>query len=653
MSSNKILTPYLIHFSFIQDEVIEKSDLISGLLPLFAPLLDEKNGTIFNSQLFSEKVKVAYGLDIHPYVSEHIAIKMISKGWLKRDNDIIYHTGHVEKFKNHNKQADLFDSLVAKFEETHLSIYPEDSSSEINFADDLYDRMALNVLDEEQLPALSIRLNYSFSRFIISSKNCPEYSTAINELYAGILISQVILSLKEPASKDDINFKGTTFIIDTPVLLSLLGLHGPTEEKTASDFISLLSSTGAILTTTDLYKNEVIDTVRAALENYRNGGIRKSKVDRALFLDNKIKVLCQSVLHNFDSSLKHVGLSPSNIINVSLSSVKAKMIQEKIYSKLNPNQNTKARDVDARCITTVVINNATKREASISKYKNIFISSNQDVINRANSALIEAALINNHDSKFILSERKLATLLWLKIGDKSKKLDATHLLSSCLKVTNYIKFQYEDFLRKIDENKENRMILGLLNSDTLLDDFIDITHADTRFLRDDNIQYYLDEIINKKAEVESEKVKRAYKQKVVSIHKQSEDLLAAAQKDTQQALQDKKIITDERNKLIEKVKHIEEHMHGLIQEEIKKATNDTRNIIIFIKLLIILLFTVLGYFNNVIIESQTMRTIIGVALGLLMTWVIPDEIFNKTIGTRMNSKLEMKIEQIKQRYQME
>ncbi len=103
MSSNKILTPYLIHFSFIQDEVIENSDLISGLLPLFAPLLEEKNGTIFNSQLFSKKVKIAYGLDIHPYVSEHIAIKMISKGWLRRDNDIIYHTGNVEKFKEHDK----------------------------------------------------------------------------------------------------------------------------------------------------------------------------------------------------------------------------------------------------------------------------------------------------------------------------------------------------------------------------------------------------------------------------------------------------------------------------------------------------------------------------------------------------------------------
>ncbi len=116
------------------------------------------------------------------------------------------------------------------------------------------------------------------------------------------------------------------------------------------------------------------------------------------------------------------------------------------------------------------------------------------------------------------------------------------------------------------------MILGLLNSDTLLDDFIDITHADTRFLRDDNIQYYLDEIINRKAEVEAEKVKRAYKQKVVSIHRQSEDLVAAAQKDTKQALQEKNIITDERNKLIARVKHIEEHMHGLIQQEIEKVT---------------------------------------------------------------------------------
>ena len=467
------------------------------------------------------------------------------------------------------------------------------------------------------------------------------------------MISQVVLSLKEPASKDDIDFKGTTFIIDTPVLLSLLGLHGPTEEKAASDFISLLRSTGAILTTTDLYKNENIDTVKVALENYRIGNVRKSKVDRALFLDKKIKVLCQSVLHNFDSSLKHVGLSPSNIINVSLSSVKAKMIQEKIYSKLNPNQNTKARDVDARCITTVVINNAIKCEASISRYKNIFISSNQDVIYRANNALIEAGIINNHDSKFILSERKLATLLWLKIGDKSKKLDAAHLLSSCLKVTNYIKFQYEDFLRKIDENKENRMILGLLNSDTLLDDFIDITHADTRFLRDDNIQYYLDEIINRKAEVEAEKVKRAYKQKVVSIHRQSEDLVAAAQKDTKQALQEKNIITDERNKLIARVKHIEEHMHGLIQQEIEKVTCDTKNIITFIKLMIILMFTGLGYFNNAVIESQIMRTIVGVALGILMTWVIPDEIFNKTIGKKMNAKLELKIQKIKQRYQVE
>ena len=165
-------------------------------------------------------------------------------------------------------------------------------------------------------------------------------------------------------------------------------------------------------------------------------------------------------------------------------------------------------------------------------------------------------------------------------------------------------------------------------------------------------KHYLDEIINRKAEVEAEKVKRAYKQKVVSIHRQSEDLVAAAQKDTKQALQEKNIITDERNKLIERVKHIEEHMHGLIQQEIEKVTCDTKNIITFIKLMIILMFTGLGYFNNAVIESQIMRTIVGVALGLLMTWVIPDEIFNKTIGKKMNVKLELKIQNIKQRYQV-
>lgn len=653
MSSDEKIMPYLIHFSFIQDEIIENSDLISGLLPLFAPLLDGNKGSIFNSHEFSTKVKNAYGLEIHPYVSEHIAVKMVSKGWLKKENNIIYYTGHVDKFEHNEKRDFIFESLVSKYEDTHLAIYPEDHSIGIKFADELYGRMALNILDEEQLPPLSVRLNFSFSRFILQSKDDQHYSFAINELYAGILLSQVILSLKEPASKEEINFNDTTFIIDTPVILSLLGLHGQTEKKAAIDFIALLSSAGAKLTTTDLYKSEVLDTVRAALENHRHGSARKSKIDRVLFLEPQTKTICQSVLHNFDSSLQHVGLSTKNIINVSLSSIKANMIHEKIYSKLNPNQNTKARDIDAKCISTVVINNSLKSQSNISKYKNVFISSNHDVVNRANNALLELDIVNKHDSKFVLTERKLATLLWIKIGDKSKKIDAGHLLSSCLKVTNYIKFQYEDFLRKINENKDNKMILGLLNSDTLLDDFIDITHADVQFLKDDNIQHYLDEIINKKSEIEAEKVKRMYKQKFVSMHRQNEDLLEAAKQDIHDARREKDSAINEKIALEEKVKNMEKHIEKLIDTEITNAKKRTNLLVLLSKILIIILCSVVGAFSNVIIESQPIRTLIGLALGFFMTWVIPEEIFNKTVGRKIQNDLDVKISDIQRRYQLE
>src|ERR1700730_1894584 len=72
----------LIVFVFVADSFSKTGDIISGLEPLFAPLLQRQKGERFDPERFATDVSEMYGLAMHPYVALDLAPKLAAIGLL-------------------------------------------------------------------------------------------------------------------------------------------------------------------------------------------------------------------------------------------------------------------------------------------------------------------------------------------------------------------------------------------------------------------------------------------------------------------------------------------------------------------------------------------------------------------------------------------
>lgn len=77
-----MLSSHLFHFAMVHEQFARTGDVISGILPLFSPILEKKKGEEFDPQSFCREVSSTYGIDMHPYVAESFSHKLVESGVL-------------------------------------------------------------------------------------------------------------------------------------------------------------------------------------------------------------------------------------------------------------------------------------------------------------------------------------------------------------------------------------------------------------------------------------------------------------------------------------------------------------------------------------------------------------------------------------------
>ena len=71
-------------FAFLADKLSQGGDIVSGLIPLFTPVIAPLAGTRFEAGKLSELLAEYYGMDIHPYAIEDLAPRLYEQGLLDR-----------------------------------------------------------------------------------------------------------------------------------------------------------------------------------------------------------------------------------------------------------------------------------------------------------------------------------------------------------------------------------------------------------------------------------------------------------------------------------------------------------------------------------------------------------------------------------------
>lgn len=78
------ITRPLIAFAFLAERFEETGDIAQGLMPLFAPIIEIREGMEFVPKEFANDISEYYGIKVHPWVVEDWLIRLEKEKYVER-----------------------------------------------------------------------------------------------------------------------------------------------------------------------------------------------------------------------------------------------------------------------------------------------------------------------------------------------------------------------------------------------------------------------------------------------------------------------------------------------------------------------------------------------------------------------------------------
>jgi hypothetical protein len=511
-----MISKHLFHYAMVQKKYAETGDLLAGLVPLFTPLFEGHAEEEFNPEVLGKKVKEAYGIEMHPYVAEGFSQKLVDANVLTRIDDARsgrnknrYLINSVDA-SGDSQIRDKVERLVKRFEHFCIRVlsirnldltgvdYSYEFSRRLSRSDLILDSKA-NDDDDGLASNLEIKkgIDYCFARMIEYIRNVGgEPLDTLEKAYSGAVFSEVVLSIREPDFGSE-SVKDKKFYIDAPILLNILGFNDKFSVESSRRIVSELIANGAVVTTTTEYISEARNSICAALENLKHRGSRSTSLDFYLFNNpnevSEVRIVLPRILETLN---EHYNFSIDHAISdiaKKITSRRAVSLREKMVGVLSWYNNETARQNDADALTFVVADHGYSAVKNMSQSKSFLVSMNQSMIDSALHVLYSLDGYTKSDVTPLISEKKLAVMLWVLGGNVGEKIPSENLLASCLRVTEVHKEVFRNiktFLIGVSEDKA-KLYEEVLRDDRLLGCLMDAAGGDFDQLTSDNIEGYI------------------------------------------------------------------------------------------------------------------------------------------------------------------
>lgn len=523
--NSKMLSKHLFHFAMVHDEFAKTGNIVKGLIPLFIPLLSGKEGEVFSPEAFCKEVNNAYGIGMHPYVAEDLAPKLVDANILLLGNVTkpkpSYFVNAIPSIDDKPVKDDIL-KIFDQFENLAKTILSNAKvNTEVDLHEEFTNRLARmsSFLDSHIHPSFQKNkieevLDYAFVRFVTKiQKEDRSLKDALYKAYSGATLAEVVLSIREP-SLDNNSIAGKYFYIDAPILLNILGLNDDYSVKCSRALIDQIKENQGILTTTSSYIEEAKTAIKLALENHRNRGDRSTSLDLFLFrggdsliqaraVQNKIK---ESLTNLFNFNLSH------QLINIDsqIGSRKAQDLKDKISNELAWYKNDLARKNDAEAVTNVIARHNYSAISNMTESNSFLVTPNESLINSSNKVLYSTSMFIEPEMTPLLSEKKLATLLWVINGGKGENISSLALISSCaraIELQREVFYKIHNFLKDLPEEKK-ALYEGIITNDRAMHCLMDDVGSNFSLINESNFEDSLINSRNKLISLErSEKIK--------------------------------------------------------------------------------------------------------------------------------------------------
>ncbi|WP_157729230.1 hypothetical protein [Vibrio qinghaiensis] len=604
-----MLSKHMFHFALVHEQFAETGDLVRGLLPLFTPLLSDLEGKEFVPEKFCKEINATYGLEMHPYVAEDLAPKLVEAGVLtiinERNKGKKYYIDSIPKIDNAKLQSDI-QKIFNEYEKHAKKNMKRAKVTNpvVDYSSEFISRLVqIDTFVEKYDPSkvkqykCSDILDYTFVWFVnaIEEKG-GELKEVLNKAYSGCILSEVVLSIKEPSIANG-SINGKSFYIDAPILLNVLGFNDDYSVQCSRLLINKILDEGGILTTTESYIEEAQTSIRIALSNRDRKQPRVSSLDHYIFKNpskiidvrtaqNNVKdILSQK--YNFSVNNKYINISSY------ASNRHGAALKEKLSTELSWYSNEVALYNDVESITYVVANHGYSSIKKIAESKSFLISQNESLIKSANKVLYTLRTFTKPDMTPLLSEKKLAVLLWVISGGVGQDITSLTLVSSCARAFEMHKevfYKVKEFLKNLPEEKVKDYERIVCN-DRVFNYLIDEVGSNYNQIDEDNFEELLvqskikldEEEILKEKLYNSEKSNLEERVRKVELERnKAREAIIAKSKD--QVIKEKQNseLNDKLGKLQEKVEFLErqttESKSGYLNEIEKAKAGSSRDI---------------------------------------------------------------------------
>ncbi|WP_412503296.1 hypothetical protein [Shewanella indica] len=680
----------LFHYAFVHEEFCKTGDIFKGIIPLFSPIIEKRDGQQFEPTTFSKYVKEFYGLDIHPYVAEEFGSKLLESGHLIKDSQglMYYNYKNIKISKN----TDLKENIAKLFSafELFASKLIKKNVKNIDFPSEFSHRLArindIGSIQEVAQDGEDIKsiLDYAFARFVYRiTKVSSSLSEVLMDAYSGAVFSEVVLNLQNPKFEQD-KISGKIVYIDANIILDILGFNDEYSVDCSRKLIEELNRIGCIVSTTDYYIDEVKETVSASYTNYRNKGPRKTNVDKFLFKNPTKIAFVSSLITNTEQSILNYGFNLNRIYksaHESMTSQKSQSVEGKIYFRLGEYRNDTARTRDAKTISFILCNNGLKDYKSIYDYKSVFLTKNKKMLRATNDYLVQESIVTLPYFSPIIDDRSMAKLLWIMTGGKTDDLSRETLISNCRKVVEDHRDLFEKvkvFLKNIPENQA-QIYESIINNDRAIFSLMDVTSGNPDNINEQNIHEVFDRAISEIEDeaIQQERIKssnmidkiesknrREYLKKEQEIEKKENEIHSKKSEIENLKLELNKMINinecleKKSSEQEDKIRHVEKSLLEIKeskQVEIEnynktqiskqnKASNLLKLLITIAVILIILnphSITEKSFFENDFFSLEIKPTFINtitILLTISLTWIWPKYVYDPIIS-RVVTKL--------------
>lgn len=671
----------LIAFAFVEESYSRTGDLVSGLLPLFAPILAKKANRRFDPSEFAEDVQRTYDIPMSPLVAAGLVEKLAEAGLLSLSES----EPHTYRICALPADKVLFneggmDSLLAEF-----AVFSNTSLDQVGLAQDteflhsaflqrltsakflsFTDRreknyyrgktLSLEKVQDDDQDAVQIEqaLDVLSAEFALRKLEAGGADAELlTRLMTGALIAEVVLTLQAPSSTE---LLGTvTAVFDGPLILDYLDLSTPELRDYAHDLFDIVEKATIRKGIFKHTLEEMKGTLRGPLEALQKGEQPFGPLGNRIRLDPSHAAYARATLADLDQRVKEIGFE---ILDAGMESTPERekfcdaATEESLRNNIGPiMENLERRIRDAHSIATILrLRENSQGFKSIADAKWLLVTRNDAVAMRSQSFLIMRKLLGRDDVPPAITDRRLAGYLWFAVGGNLGGLTRKKLVANCSFVMSPrtdVVSKVRQYLTDLDPAKAS-IFMTLMRDQRAQRCLVHSTLAFPSAVTLDNAESLLEEMrlsvaseIRTEAEKREAEIKLEHESVVVGLiesHKDEildrESALLGLKDDLAKHKINAESEINQRNKeisrLSEGLRAVEAAVESDADSRVQRAVTSAKHATEALRALLILVYlAVVGGAYWCMPMDKTYALVVTILVALVGFWIIPQVMYEK------------------------